>query len=148
MELPDSATRCPSRARDHQRHAQEALAAGPAGRGTRRTFLVYRPAILPAAAPLVVMLHGGFGTGAQAEKSYHWDTEADRAHFVVAYPDGLDRAWNTGGGCCGVPGRNNADDVGFITAMISAIEHELPSTALNATQVIWRFFAAHPRPGR
>jgi polyhydroxybutyrate depolymerase len=21
-----------------------------------------------------------------------------------------------------------------------------PSTALNATQVIWRFFAAHPRP--
>jgi polyhydroxybutyrate depolymerase len=85
----------------------------------------WRPAILPGAA-LVVMLHGGFGTGAQAEKSYHWDTAADRAHFVVAYPDGLDRAWNTGGGCCGVPGRTDADDIGFITAMVSAIEHELP----------------------
>jgi polyhydroxybutyrate depolymerase len=23
-----------------------------------------------------------------------------------------------------------------------------PSTALNATQVIWQFFAAHPRPDR
>lgn len=23
-----------------------------------------------------------------------------------------------------------------------------PSTALEATQVIWQFFAAHPRPGR
>ncbi len=79
--------------------------------GVSRTFRVYRPATLPAAAPLVVMLHGGFGTGMQAERSYHWDGEAARARFVVAYPDRLDRAWNTG------------------------------------TQVIWRFFAAHPRPG-
>jgi len=37
--------------------------------GVSRTFRVYRPAVLPAAAPLVVMLHGGFGTGAQAERS-------------------------------------------------------------------------------
>jgi polyhydroxybutyrate depolymerase len=94
--------------------------------GVSRTFLVYRPAVLPAAAPLVVMLHGGFGTGAQAERSYHWDTQADRDHFVVAYPNGLDRAWNTGGGCCGVPGRTGADDTGFITAMVSTIEHVLP----------------------
>ena len=94
--------------------------------GIRRTFLVYRPALLPAEAPLVVMLHGGFGTGAQAEKSYHWDSEAGQGHFVVAYPDGLDRAWNTGGGCCGVPGRTGTDDVGFITAMVSAIEHAVP----------------------
>ena len=91
-----------------------------------RTFLVYRPAMLPAAAPLVVMLHGGFGTAAQAEKSYHWDAEADAGHFVVAYPDGLDRAWNTGGGCCGVPARAGLDDVGFITAMVSAIGREVP----------------------
>ena len=52
--------------------------------------------------------------------------EADNGHFVVAYPDGLDRAWNTGGGCCGTPGRTNVDDVGFITAMVSAIEHQIP----------------------
>jgi polyhydroxybutyrate depolymerase len=94
--------------------------------GVSRTFGVYRPAVLPAAAALVVMLHGGFGTGAQAERSHHWDAQADRDHFVVAYPDGLDRAWNTGGGCCGVPGRTGADDIGFITAMVSAIEHALP----------------------
>ena len=72
------------------------------------------------------MLHGGFGSAAQAERSYHWDAEADRGHFVVAYPDGLDRAWNTGGGCCGVPGRTGADDIGFITAMVSAIERQMP----------------------
>ncbi len=94
--------------------------------GIGRTFLVYRPAARPAAAPLVVMLHGGLGSGAHAEKTYHWDTEAARGHFVVAYPDGLYGAWNTGGGCCGAPGSMNVNDVGFITAMVSAIEHGVP----------------------
>src|SRR5436190_846142 len=71
--------------------------------GTTRTFHVYRPARLPAQAPLVVMLHGGFGSGNQAERTYGWDAQADAAGFVVAYPDGLHRAWNTTGGCCGPP---------------------------------------------
>jgi polyhydroxybutyrate depolymerase len=97
--------------------------------GVSRTYLVYRPASLPAKAPLVVMLHGGFGRASQAEKSYGWDAEADRGHFVVAYPDGLGRAWNTGGGCCGTPGRTNADDTGFITAMVAAIERQVPVDA-------------------
>jgi polyhydroxybutyrate depolymerase len=97
--------------------------------GVSRTYIVYRPASLPAAAPLVVMMHGGFGSASQAEKSYGWDAEADRGHFVVAYPDGLNHAWNTGGGCCGTPGRTNADDVGFITAMVSAIERQIPVDA-------------------
>jgi len=94
--------------------------------GVTRSYIVYRPAVLPAAAPLVVMLHGGFGTGSQAQKSYHWDAEADSGHFLVAYPDGLDRAWNAGGGCCGTPGRTGADDIGFITDMVSAISRAVP----------------------
>jgi len=94
--------------------------------GVTRSYIVYRPAELPAAAPLVVMLHGGFGTGSQAQKSYHWDAEADSGHFLVAYPDGLGRAWNAGGGCCGRPGRDGADDIGFITAMVSAISRAVP----------------------
>ena len=97
--------------------------------GATRTYIVYRPAVLSASTPLVVMLHGGFGSASQAEKSYHWDAEADAGHFLVAYPDGLNRAWNTGGGCCGTPGRTNADDVGFITAMVSAISRALPVDA-------------------
>jgi polyhydroxybutyrate depolymerase len=97
--------------------------------GVTRTYIVYRPAVLPASTPLVVMLHGGFGSASQAEKSYHWDAKADTGHFLVAYPDGLNRAWNTGGGCCGTPGRTNVDDIGFITAMVSAIEHALPVDA-------------------
>jgi polyhydroxybutyrate depolymerase len=97
--------------------------------GASRTFVVYRPASLPAQAALVVMLHGGFGSARQAERSYGWDAEAVKGRFVVAYPDGLGRAWNTGGGCCGPPGRTNADDIGFITAMVSAIEQQIPIDA-------------------
>jgi len=93
--------------------------------GVSRTFHLYRPAGLSDGAALVVMLHGGFGTGAQAERSYHWDSEADGGHFLVAYPDGLMRAWNAGT-CCGEPKRTNTDDLGFITAMVGAIEQEMP----------------------
>ena len=93
--------------------------------GVSRTFHLYRPTGLSDSAPLVVMLHGGFGTGAQAERSYNWDGEADAGHFLVAYPDGLMRAWNAGS-CCGEPQRTNTDDVGFITAMVGAIEQEMP----------------------
>ena len=64
--------------------------------GVARTFHLYRPQGLTDAVPVVVMLHGGFGTGEQAERSYHWDSEADNGHFLVAYPDGLNRAWNSG----------------------------------------------------
>jgi polyhydroxybutyrate depolymerase len=86
--------------------------------GLARTYRVYRPAALPAGptVPLVVVLHGGFGGSAQAEMSYGWDQQADSAGFVVAYPDGVSRAWNAGT-CCGPPQRFAVDDVAFLDAM-------------------------------
>ncbi len=92
--------------------------------GRQRTYIVYRPAGLTGSAPLVVMLHGGFGSAEQAEKAYGWNGEADRQQFLVAYPDGVDRAWNTGGGCCGKPASDGIDDVSFVTAMVNQIEQE------------------------
>jgi polyhydroxybutyrate depolymerase len=91
--------------------------------GQSRSYLVYRPATLgrQKPAPLVVVLHGGFGSGAQAEKSYNWDAEADAEGFVVVYPDGVRRSWNAGGTCCGTALRDNIDDVGFLTEMIAAV---------------------------
>lgn len=89
--------------------------------GLDRSYRVYKPAGLPRSAPLVVMLHGGFGSGRQVERAYGWDQLADTAKFVVVYPDGIGRAWNTGGGCCGRPGHDGVDDVGFITATVSEI---------------------------
>ena len=87
--------------------------------GLDRSYRLYIPDGLASPAPLVVMMHGGFGSAQQAERAYGWDELADSAKFVVAYPDGVGRAWNVNGGCCGRPGRENIDDVGFITAGIS-----------------------------
>ncbi|GIH25033.1 hypothetical protein Aph01nite_33430 [Acrocarpospora phusangensis] len=94
--------------------------------GQTRTFHVYRPSELPAEAPLVVMLHGAFGSGAQAERDYGWNPMADTGRFVVAYPDGLSRAWNVGAGCCGKPGAQDIDDVAFVTAVVTVIRRDLP----------------------
>ncbi|MGB8389897.1 alpha/beta hydrolase family esterase [Mycobacterium sp.] len=90
--------------------------------GRDRSYRLYKPAGLPASAPLVVMLHGVFGDALQAEKAYGWDQLADSAKFIVAYPDGVNRAWNVnGGGCCGRPAREGVDDVAFITAAVADI---------------------------
>src|SRR5690349_7481432 len=93
--------------------------------GRERSFQVYRPATLPARVPLVVMLHGGFGSASQAESYYGWDGEADSNQFVVAYPDGVNRAWAVGGGCCGTPGTTGVDDVAFITAVVTRLSGQL-----------------------
>ncbi len=94
--------------------------------GVPRSYLVHRPAGLRRPAPLVVVLHGGYGTGAQAEIDYGWDALSDRDRFVVAYPNGVGRAWNVGDGCCGLPARAGLDDVAFVRALVRAIGHQVP----------------------
>jgi poly(3-hydroxybutyrate) depolymerase len=132
--------------------------------GQRRTFRVYRPARLPAGtpAPLVVMLHGALGTGAQAESTYGWDAEADRGGFLVAYPDGLHRSWAVSDGCCGPPAAAGVDDVAFITRMVKEVSGWLPVDAdrvfatgiSNGGMLAYRLacdttiFARHPRRSR
>ena len=90
--------------------------------GRERTYLVHRPTTIDRDDPtsLVVVLHGGLGTGAQARQSYGWDAKADAARFVVAYPNGIDKAWNAGT-CCGRPQRDGVDDVKFLGAVIDEV---------------------------
>ncbi|WP_246577384.1 extracellular catalytic domain type 1 short-chain-length polyhydroxyalkanoate depolymerase [Actinospica durhamensis] len=94
--------------------------------GLQRTYHVYRPPGLTGPAPLVIFLHGGYGSGSQAEQYYGWDQEAAAHGFLVVYPDGYDRAWNTGGGCCGIPASQDVDDVAFITAVVARVEAGAP----------------------
>jgi polyhydroxybutyrate depolymerase len=97
--------------------------------GRSREYRVFRPDSLPAKAPLVLMLHGGFGSAEQAERAYGWDELAQREHVLIAYPDGVDRAWNVGGDCCGNPGRTGVDDVAFIKAVVAQIIELVPIDA-------------------
>lgn len=94
--------------------------------GTTRTYRTYVPPGLEAtkAVPLVVMLHGGFGSAEQAEADYGWDAKADAEGFVVAYPNGDGRAWNAGT-CCGAPARDGVDDVRFVTEVVHAVQGQI-----------------------
>jgi polyhydroxybutyrate depolymerase len=94
--------------------------------GMVRTVHFYRPAGLSGSAPLVVVLHGGYGSGTQAEKSYNWDAAADRYRFVAAFPDGFVRSWNAGGTCCGPANKRNVDDVAFIRAVVQTARAQVP----------------------
>ncbi|OBG34253.1 polyhydroxybutyrate depolymerase [Mycobacterium alsense] len=90
--------------------------------GLDRSYRLYKPAGVPASAPLVVMMHGVSGSAREAERDYHWDGLADTAKFFVAYPDGLNHAWNVDGEtCCGRSGREGVDDIGFIRAVVADI---------------------------
>jgi polyhydroxybutyrate depolymerase len=88
--------------------------------GNRQAIVVH-PASAGPKPPLVVMLHGGFGSDTQAEKAYGWDDEAAREGFVVAYPNGVDASWNVGD-CCGQAQRRGIDDVGFLHALVAQLE--------------------------
>jgi polyhydroxybutyrate depolymerase len=101
--------------------------------GRDRNYRLYQPAGLPASAPLVIMLHGITGSAVQAESSYGWDELADSQRFVIAYPDGVGRAWNVdGGGCCGRPQREGVDDVAFIGAAVADI---VRNVSINASRI-------------
>lgn len=94
--------------------------------GLSRSYLVHRPATPPPSGgyPLVVMLHGGLGSAAQAERSYGWDAVADQQGFVVVYPDGIDRTWNAGT-CCGRAQRDGVDDVGFLSTVVTDVAKQV-----------------------
>lgn len=93
--------------------------------GIDRTYRTYVPAAVKEGAPLVMVLHGGFGSAAQAEQSYGWNALADQAGFVVVYPDALDRSWNAGD-CCGKSAEADVDDVGFLGAVIEDVAARSP----------------------
>lgn len=69
--------------------------------------------------PLVIALHGAGGTGAGIESYSGFNALAEREGFIVAYPNGVNNAWNDGR-----PG-STIDDVDFIARMITFIEASL-----------------------
>jgi polyhydroxybutyrate depolymerase len=69
--------------------------------------------------PLVIVLHGGGGIGANMERFTHFNEVAQKEEFIVCYPDGYDRGWNDHRE--GSKLRSRADDVKFISMLIDEI---------------------------
>jgi polyhydroxybutyrate depolymerase len=81
------------------------------------------------ALPLVVVLHGGGGNPKNIERTTGFSEKARAEGFFAIYPAGTGRVanrlltWNAGN-CCGRAKSQNADDVGFIRAILAALKAE------------------------
>lgn len=95
--------------------------------GIERSYLLHVPPSLPKdkPSPLVVVFHGGGGTGKNGDRFTGFSKLADREGFIVVYPNGLNKGWNDGRLTEQVQSqRNNVDDIGFVAALLKHLESE------------------------
>ncbi|MDQ6778354.1 MAG: hypothetical protein M3071_19520 [Actinomycetota bacterium] len=86
--------------------------------GLQRSALVHVPAAIPAnvPVPLVLVLHGAYGSGPGMESYSGFSNVADTDDFIVAYPSSDGRFWNISGAA------NQPSDVAFIGALITTLK--------------------------
>lgn len=99
--------------------------------GFRRSYLLHIPQGYNQTStfPLVVALHGGFGTAQRMERETGLSALADRERFLVLYPNGMTlfgwlQHWNAIH-CCGKAMEDGLDDVGFISMVIDQVRKNL-----------------------
>ena len=110
----------------------EALTVG----GRQRTFRIYVPAHLAAAAPVLFVLHGGGGGGAGMEEltRHGFNRRADEAGALVVYPDGVGHGWNDGRkDIDSRSAKEDVDDVGFLRSLAASLEKRFP---VDASRVV------------
>lgn len=109
--------------------SQETIVVG----GLERSYLLHVPtSAAKAPAPLVLVFHGGGGSAPSMRRYSRFDEVADQQGFVVAYPNGIDSSWNDGRESPQIEAQAQAiDDVGFIRALIRAIQARTPIDPLR-----------------
>ena len=107
--------------------AQERIALRVGGQ-ERQAVIVASPS--PAPRPLLIMLHGRFGTG---EQLLHSSGMSGGPGFVIVAPDGVQRSWADGRGATPAD-RAGIDDVAFIRALVAAVgaRHRLDAARIYA----------------
>ncbi len=115
--------------------------------GRRRSYLVHVPHQgVPERLPVVLSLHGGGGNARQHRQSSGMDAAADRAGYMVIYPNGTGRldehllTWNAGN-CCGYAQARGVDDVKFISSLLDDVEQR---ASINRRRI---YVAGHSNGG-
>jgi polyhydroxybutyrate depolymerase len=90
--------------------------------GLKRSYLVHVPPSYNRSRsfPLLLAFHGGGGTGRNQQKLSNLDEVADANGFVVVYPNGYGRSWNSGHGV-GRAEKRGVDDVRFVSNLIDRL---------------------------
>lgn len=91
--------------------------------GTTRNYLVHVPENFTgdAAVPLILDFHPLAGSPTVAAATSGYQELSEQEGFIVAYPEGIDAAWNIGP-CC--TESRDVDDVAFTRAVVEQISSE------------------------
>jgi polyhydroxybutyrate depolymerase len=104
--------------------------------GRERTYHLHVPPTAQTAGPrpLVLVFHGGGGTGLGAARLYGFNQLADARGWLVVYPDGVDRHWNDGRETTGDRWLNTVlvDDVAFVSGLIDHLAAALQADPRRA----------------
>ena len=120
--------------------------------GITRSYHLHVPsAVGPTPAPLVLVFHGGGGTGPGTERLTRFTALADREGFLVAFPEGVEKNWNDGREFTSSRAhRDHVDDVAFVTALIDAIgrahavdPRRVYATGISNGGIFSHYLAAH-----
>jgi polyhydroxybutyrate depolymerase len=89
--------------------------------GKTRSFILYVPTSYQGdgAVPLLLDFHALGGTGS-GQMNDGMRTIADQEGFIIAYPNGIDNAWDIGP-CCT---NSEVDDLAFALSMVATISEE------------------------
>lgn len=100
--------------------------------GRERQYRLYLPESHPDSLPLVIVLHGTYGTGERMQKALGFDEYAGQYGFMVAYPNAYTppearqtARWNDGRETL-ESSQQGIDDVAFILEMIEHINANTP----------------------
>ena len=97
--------------------------------GQKRQYLIHTPANWDRQAPipLLIALHGGGGNARQFCHYSGFDSLSDHYNFAVIYPNALHKHWNDERGDLHLTNKlENADDIGFLTALIDSFVTQTP----------------------
>lgn len=91
--------------------------------GRSRTAQVHVPDSYDAATRtmLVFNFHGFTSNGAQQRDYSRMAAKSDERGFIAVHPDGFESSWNAGT-CCGAARDQGVDDVGYVMALLDALE--------------------------
>lgn len=106
-----------------QRHTPETGLRTLVINDTARSFILYIPKDYNPAnkTPLIIDYHGLFGNGTGQMQSSGYRDIAETEGVIVAFPNGIDSAWNIGP-CCTF--NRKVDEVAFARAIVKQIQSE------------------------
>ncbi|ABV93694.1 putative hydrolase [Dinoroseobacter shibae DFL 12 = DSM 16493] len=87
--------------------------------GMERSYIAYVPDSARSAAevPVLFAFHPGFGSADAFSGQINIHRAPGADSFIVVYPEGFRRSWNSGD-CCGPAMRRGIDDISFVKAML------------------------------